>query len=97
MQALKPKTNYTYASVKQKFHETSKNDRPTKDSWQALKPKTNYPHASDSMKLKKTTGHPKTHGWPQGTPQFNSPSAWAELKKQSSRKSKYKNDKHGRN
>ena len=31
LQALKPKTNYpAHASTKQKFHETSKNNRPTK-------------------------------------------------------------------
>ena len=31
LQTLKPKTNYpAHASSKQKFHETSKNDRPTK-------------------------------------------------------------------
>ena len=31
LQALKPKSNYpVHASTKQKFHETSKNNRPTK-------------------------------------------------------------------
>ena len=70
LQALKPKTNYPYAS-KRKFQETSKNNRSNK---------------------RPIAGH-------KGTPQYqyNSPSTWAELKKQSSRKSQYKNQKHGRN
>ena len=68
LQTLKPKTNYPHAS-KQKFHETSKNDRKTK-----------RPMAGN-----------------EGTPQYNSPNTWAELKKQSSRKSQYKNHKHDKN
>ena len=30
LQTLKPRTNFPHASTKQKFHKTSKNDRPTK-------------------------------------------------------------------
>ena len=69
LQALKPKTNYLHASTKQKFYETSKNDRASK------KPMADH----------------------KGTPQYNSPSTWAELKKQSSRKRQYTDHKEGRN
>ena len=69
LQALKPKINYPHASTKQKFHETSKNDRPIN----------------------------VTMGGHKGTPQYISPITWTEAKKQSRRKSQYKNPKHGRN
>ena len=71
-------------------------------SLQALKPKTNYPHASkrkfeEILKNDRPTKRPMAGH--KGTPQYqyNSPSTLGELKKQSSRKNQYKNQKHGRN
>ena len=69
-------------------------------SLQALKPKTNYQHGSkrkfqEISKNDRPTKRPMAGH--KGTPQYNSPSTWVELKKQSSRKSQYKNHKHGRN
>ena len=71
-------------------------------SLQALKPKPPA-HASTKRKFNETsknnrptkrptTGHKGTPQW-----QYNSPSTWAEWKKQSSRKSHYKYQKNGRN
>ena len=74
-------------------------------SLQALKPKTNYPHTHASSTKRKFQVEISKNDTPtkrpmaghKGTPQYNSPSTWAELKKQQSRKSQYKNQKHGRN
>ena len=71
-------------------------------SLQALKRKTNYTHVS-KRKFQETSKNDRPTkrlmAGHKGTPQYqyNSPSTWAELKKQSSRKSQYKNHKHGRN
>ena len=73
-------------------------------SLQSLKPKTNYPHAHASSTERKfqveTSKNDRQTKRPmaghKGTPQYNSPSTRAELNKQS-RKSQYKNQKHGRN
>ena len=70
----------------------------------ALKPKANYPHAHSSSTKQKFQVETSKNDRPterpmvdhKGTPQYNSPSTWAELKKQS-RKSQYKNQKHGKN
>ena len=76
-------------------------------SLQALKPKTNYPHAHASSTKRKFQVETSKNDRPtkrpmaghKGTPQaqYNSPSTWAELKKQSNRKNHYKHQKHGRN
>ena len=71
-------------------------------SLQALKPKTPA-HASTKRNFNETSksGRPtkRPMAGQEGTPQsqYNSPSTWAELKKQSSRKSYYKHQKDGRN
>ena len=71
-------------------------------SLQALKPKS-LAHASTRRKFNETSKNDRPTKRPmtghKGTPQsqYNSPSTWAEFKKQSSRKSHYKYQKHGRN
>ena len=71
-------------------------------SLQALKPKPPV-HASTKRKFNEASKNDRPTKRPmaghKGTPQsqYNSPSTWAELKKQSSRKSHYKHQKHGRN
>ena len=64
-------------------------------SLQALKPKTNYPHVHASSTKQKFQVERPMAGH-KDTPQYNFPSTWAELKKQS-RKIQYKNQKHRRN
>ena len=71
-------------------------------SLQALKPKTNYPHAfkgkfQETSKNGRPTKRPMAGHKGTSQYQYNSPSTWAELREQSSRKSQYKNQKHGRN
>ena len=71
-------------------------------SLQALNPKTNYQHPSAKQKFHEIPKNDRPTKKPmaghKSTPQYNSPSTWAELKKQSSRISQYKNHhKHGRN
>ena len=64
-------------------------------SLQTLKPKTIYPNASTKQKSNETSKKDRPTKRPmagrKGTQQYNSPSTWAELKKQSSRKIHYKN------
>ena len=70
-------------------------------SFQALKPKTNLPHASTKQEFYETSKNDRPTKIPMAghkdIPQYNAPSIWAELKKQSSKKSQYKRHKHGRN
>ena len=71
-------------------------------SLQALNPKTNYPHPSAKRKFYEIPKNgrltKKTMAGLKATTEYNYPSTWAELKKQSSRISQYKNHhKHGRN
>ena len=71
-------------------------------SLQALNPKINYPHPSAKQKFheipKNNRPTKRTMAGHKGTSQYNSPITWAELKKQSSRRSQSKNHhKHGRN
>ena len=53
LEALKPKTNYPHASAKRKFHETSKNDRPTKRPMTGHKGTPQYNSSSTWVELKK--------------------------------------------
>ena len=73
-----------------------------KEDFQELNPKTNYRHTSAERKLHKIQKNDRSTKIPmaghKGTPQYNSPSTWAELKKQSSRRSQCKSrHNHGRN
>ena len=53
LQTLKPKTNLPHASTKQKFHETSKNYRPTKRLMAGHKGTSQYNSPGTWAKLKK--------------------------------------------
>ena len=70
-------------------------------SFRAFKPKTNLPHVSTEWKFYETSRNDRPikrrMACHEGTPQHYSPSTWAELKKQSSRKNQYKHQKHGWN
>ena len=83
------------------FRDSLKKAKGKHYSLQAFKPKTNYPHASTKQKFHEISQNDMPNKRPmsgrKGTPQYNSPSTWAGLKKQPSSKSQYKNHKYGRN
>ena len=79
-----------------------KNSKRRHYSLQALNPKINYPHPSAKQKFHEIPKNGRPTKRPmaghKGTPQYNSPSTWAELKKKSSGRSQCKNHhKDGRN
>ena len=86
----------------EKLEDSLKKAKGRHYSLQELKPKTSA-HASTKRNFNETLKSDRPTKKPmadqKGTPQsqYNSPSTWAELKKQSSRKSHYKHQKDGRN
>ena len=88
--------------LEEKLEDSLKKAKGRHYSLQTLKPKPPV-HASTKRKFNEASKSSRSTKIPmpghKGTPQaqYNSPSTWAELKKQSSRKSHYKHQKHGRN
>ena len=86
----------------EELQDSLKKTKGRHNSLQALKPKPPV-HASTKRKFNEASKNDGPTKRPmvghKGTPQsqYNSPSTWAELKKQFSRKSHYKYQKHGRN
>ena len=72
------------------FRDSLKKAKGKHYSLQAFKPKTNYPHASTKQKFHEISQNDMPNKRPmsgrKGTPQYNSPSTWAGLKKQPSSK-----------
>ena len=82
--------------IGEELEDSLKNSKGRHYSLQATNPNENYPHPSAKQKFHEIPKNGRPTKRPiaghKCTPQYNSTGTWAKLKKQSSRRSQYKNE-----